>query len=119
MGTLHRLNPVAARLPGARPHERLAIEHEAAKCQSAIRLANQLLAEGYRLLGIQIETRFEPALWVSPDVRLAAAERHGTACYYKQGVDEFGAYRIGQQRREDVLVRWLERPTTTRWWRSA
>lgn len=89
---------------------------EAAKDRCAIALANRLIAESFHIIGIQTETRFEPVVWVHPDLRLAAAVARDAACYYKQGCDEGGAYRIGQLKRDGAVIQWIERPGRTAWW---
>lgn len=90
---------------------------DSAKDKRAIALANQLIAESFHIVAIQTETRFEPVVWVHPDVRLAAAVMRDDACYYKQGHDEGGAFRIGQLKRNGAIVQWIERPGRTPWWR--
>ena len=106
----------------ARPHDlrtttRVSdrVLEEAAKDKRAIALANQLLAESFHVVSIQTETRFQPVVWVHPDVRLAAAVVRDDACYYKHGCDAVGNYRIGQLKRGGAIVQWLERPGYTAW----
>lgn len=89
----------------------------AAKDRSAIWLANQLISEGYVITGIQTDTRFEPVVWVQADSRLTEAVTRDAACYYRHGKDDTGHYRIGQLKRDGVVVQWTERPGRTIWWR--
>lgn len=89
----------------------------AARDRLAIRVANELLAEGYHVTSIQTDTRYKPVIWVDVDVRLAALVAHDHACYYKHGFD-FGPYRVGQYHRDGAVVQWVERPGNTAWWRN-
>ena len=88
----------------------------AAKDRSAIWLANQLISEGYTITSIQTDTRFEPVVWVQVDSRLTEAVLRDEACYYRQGRDKHGHYRIGQLKRDGAIVQWTERPGRTIWW---
>lgn len=91
----------------------------AAREHMALQLANTLLVEGYHIIAIEVARCMRPIVWVEADHRLAALAAHDDtpAFYYRHGVDTLGPYRIGQLARDGSLVRWMERPGKTTWWR--
>lgn len=88
---------------------------KAARAEAAIQAANTLLGDGYAVTSIQTETRIAPVIWIDFDRRLPKLVEADLACYYRQGIDDQGAYRIGQCRRNGCFVQWLERRRDGTW----
>lgn len=70
----------------------------------------ELIDEGYSVLGLDLLGACEPVVTIEPASRLGALIEAGSACYYRRGPDGDGHFeRRGQFKRAGCRIIWIER----------